>query len=114
MRGIRLVEVRQRFDALVVIAQRGRDHLVELRLWLAEGDALAALEALPQHAIGRRQRIAHEELALQLLRHGFELAAQLVARLRDALLVRTLVAVFFLMIRRPPRSTLFPYTTLFC
>src|ERR1035438_10779627 len=25
----------------------------------------------------------------------------------------TLVALFFLMIRRPPRSTLFPYTTLF-
>src|SRR5216683_3399635 len=26
---------------------------------------------------------------------------------------RTLIVVFFLMIRRPPRSTLFPYTTLF-
>src|SRR5260370_599412 len=26
---------------------------------------------------------------------------------------RLLCAVFFLMIRRPPRSTLFPYTTLF-
>src|ERR1039457_206547 len=26
---------------------------------------------------------------------------------------RTLLIVFFLMIRRPPRSTLFPYTTLF-
>src|SRR5471032_3188845 len=26
---------------------------------------------------------------------------------------RTLIAFFFLMIRRPPRSTLFPYTTLF-
>src|SRR6476620_12125941 len=28
-------------------------------------------------------------------------------------LVRFFVAFFFLMIRRPPRSTLFPYTTLF-
>src|SRR5476649_1319447 len=28
-------------------------------------------------------------------------------------LVKDLAAVFFLMIRRPPRSTLFPYTTLF-
>src|SRR3712207_9565721 len=28
-------------------------------------------------------------------------------------LVAYLVAFFFLMIRRPPRSTLFPYTTLF-
>src|ERR1035438_10677134 len=27
--------------------------------------------------------------------------------------VRLLACVFFLMIRRPPRSTLFPYTTLF-
>src|SRR3712207_8596227 len=27
--------------------------------------------------------------------------------------VRSLCAFFFLMIRRPPRSTLFPYTTLF-
>src|SRR6266571_9172961 len=26
---------------------------------------------------------------------------------------RDLLAIFFLMIRRPPRSTLFPYTTLF-
>ena len=26
---------------------------------------------------------------------------------------RALLVVFFLMIRRPPRSTLFPYTTLF-
>src|SRR3712207_8633635 len=30
-----------------------------------------------------------------------------------ALVVAALVLVFFLMIRRPPRSTLFPYTTLF-
>src|SRR2546430_11487044 len=28
-------------------------------------------------------------------------------------LIRCLMAFFFLMIRRPPRSTLFPYTTLF-
>src|SRR2546430_17688087 len=28
-------------------------------------------------------------------------------------LVRRLIFFFFLMIRRPPRSTLFPYTTLF-
>src|SRR6267142_6330192 len=27
--------------------------------------------------------------------------------------LRTLILFFFLMIRRPPRSTLFPYTTLF-
>src|SRR5260370_26035120 len=27
--------------------------------------------------------------------------------------IRIVVALFFLMIRRPPRSTLFPYTTLF-
>src|SRR5438067_10747382 len=27
--------------------------------------------------------------------------------------MRTLVRLFFLMLRRPPRSTLFPYTTLF-
>src|SRR5437016_6899271 len=30
-----------------------------------------------------------------------------------AVLVLVLVSLFFLMIRRPPRSTLFPYTTLF-
>src|SRR6266481_9707679 len=29
------------------------------------------------------------------------------------LLAERLISVFFLMIRRPPRSTLFPYTTLF-
>src|SRR5215216_7082451 len=33
--------------------------------------------------------------------------------LSGALLVSTYVFFFFLMIRRPPRSTLFPYTTLF-
>src|SRR3712207_8962147 len=31
----------------------------------------------------------------------------------DKWLVRIFVIFFFLMIRRPPRSTLFPYTTLF-
>src|SRR5215216_3289844 len=35
-------------------------------------------------------------------------------RVRDRLLVHTSsLYFFFLMIRRPPRSTLFPYTTLF-
>src|SRR3712207_7100467 len=29
------------------------------------------------------------------------------------MLLRSYIAFFFLMIRRPPRSTLFPYTTLF-
>src|SRR3712207_7619054 len=33
-------------------------------------------------------------------------------RVADAMLI-SLVIFFFLMIRRPPRSTLFPYTTLF-
>src|SRR5438874_8703532 len=31
----------------------------------------------------------------------------------ESILARTLFFLFFLMIRRPPRSTLFPYTTLF-
>src|SRR5438552_6629476 len=31
----------------------------------------------------------------------------------DRVLAHSLLSVFFLMIRRPPRSTLFPYTTLF-
>src|SRR6266496_4407766 len=34
-------------------------------------------------------------------------------RLRLAMLLHVLSLFFFLMIRRPPRSTLFPYTTLF-
>ena len=32
---------------------------------------------------------------------------------RDVLRVNCVCLIFFLMIRRPPRSTLFPYTTLF-
>src|ERR1039457_4213686 len=39
-------------------------------------------------------------------------AATLLFRCRRAIL-RLLIVFFFLMIRRPPRSTLFPYTTLF-
>src|SRR5437660_11860573 len=45
--------------------------------------------------------------------------AGLIARGRDAqrrpcrALARPLAEVFFLLMRRPPRSTLFPYTTLF-
>src|SRR3989442_748633 len=35
------------------------------------------------------------------------------SRLYSALLAHVSVFFFFLMIRRPPRSTLFPYTTLF-
>src|SRR5438270_13251140 len=34
-------------------------------------------------------------------------------RCRSAFCCSVLVVLFFLMIRRPPRSTLFPYTTLF-
>src|SRR5258707_802140 len=38
----------------------------------------------------------------------------LVIRLRSLRLLRVSgIVIFFLMIRRPPRSTLFPYTTLF-
>src|SRR2546422_11147248 len=33
--------------------------------------------------------------------------------MRDSLVSSCLFYLFFLMIRRPPRSTLFPYTTLF-
>src|SRR3712207_9398778 len=33
--------------------------------------------------------------------------------LSSMILVKILILFFFLMIRRPPRSTLFPYTTLF-
>src|SRR3712207_8146936 len=33
--------------------------------------------------------------------------------LKDVMLSSSIVLVFFLMIRLPPRSTLFPYTTLF-
>src|SRR5471032_1538642 len=36
-----------------------------------------------------------------------------VQRLRENVFALLNVTVFFLMIRRPPRSTLFPYTTLF-
>src|SRR6266571_7228955 len=44
------------------------------------------------------------------------LTRRLVVLLLDCLVARTIVVIslfFFLMIRRPPRSTLFPYTTLF-
>ena len=37
----------------------------------------------------------------------------LIVGARLAWLVRLFIFIFFLMIRRPPRSTLFPYTTLF-
>src|ERR1035437_10604445 len=41
------------------------------------------------------------------------MASQRATRLRVACLSWLIVVFFFLMIRRPPRSTLFPYTTLF-
>src|ERR1039457_3947767 len=39
--------------------------------------------------------------------------APVVARAKDTKYFNVAEALFFLMIRRPPRSTLFPYTTLF-
>src|SRR5690242_2169694 len=48
-------------------------------------------------------------LTMRFRPQGFPPSRQLEAQLT----VHRLVEVFFLMIRRPPRSTLFPYTTLF-
>src|SRR3954449_8794753 len=48
--------------------------------------------------------------ALQVLENRLE---RRVGLLGAGLRVRHFSSVFFLMIRRPPRSTLFPYTTLF-
>src|ERR1017187_6230858 len=51
----------------------------------------------------------------QKWRHGLTLdnLGNGVARLRAAVVFNAFLGCFFLMIRRPPRSTLFPYTTLF-
>src|SRR6201747_2685019 len=51
-----------------------------------------------------RHSNSHTRLALTL---GFHLVVRAVSG------VTVLIVFFFLMIRRPPRSTLFPYTTLF-
>src|SRR2546430_15102538 len=42
-----------------------------------------------------------------------KMSRTVVKQLRATLLPHATVFFFFLMIRRPPRSTLFPYTTLF-
>src|SRR6266536_1150914 len=61
----------------------------------------------------KKERERHEPRARQL---SYQMTTKRVeVSIADSLCVRFLCffAVFFLMIRRPPRSTLFPYTTLF-
>src|SRR5258706_205296 len=48
-----------------------------------------------------------------LQQQGSEIMRQMLTQLQTAGQYFTNLLIFFLMIRRPPRSTLFPYTTLF-
>src|SRR6266436_6740247 len=52
-----------------------------------------------------------EAFKLAIVLFGFNLASILAGS--DLIIGRLVIHFFFLMIRRPPRSTLFPYTTLF-
>src|SRR6266480_7197653 len=59
------------------------------------------------HPILRRRQTRRVRPAFRCMRDLFAFEI----RIRDGLAMRK--RIFFLMIRRPPRSTLFPYTTLF-
>src|SRR5689334_5126595 len=117
--GVDLVDLR----ALVELRGRCIDHALEGRVVAAQHDAVG---------LGQRERIGGELIGLRGLGAGNQtgnldvvhyeghcpvglndqerLDMALRSQNVDAELV---LVIFFLMIRRPPRSTLFPYTTLF-
>src|SRR6266571_8286497 len=70
------------------IAHRGPD---EHGIWVDGCVGLAARRLRVVDLVTGQQPLANEDGSVRLVANGF----------------------FFLMIRRPPRSTLFPYTTLF-
>src|SRR3954466_5386489 len=61
----------------------------------------------------KKPSTAWPRLHLVVARAGWVVGVSRPAGSRALLVVPVIVLVFFLMIRRPPRSTLFPYTTLF-
>src|SRR5471030_1893199 len=58
----------------------------------------------------KKNKMTHKSLSRD---GGFDLDQCIVKSWRIAHVVQHFAVFFFLMIRRPPRSTLFPYTTLF-
>src|SRR5438132_5766411 len=88
----RLVEIRQRLDALLVFGQRRGHELVQLRLGLAERDARAIAEIRVEDEVGGAGRVASEVLAAQLLREVLELLAEARAALRDFVRVGSSIA----------------------
>src|SRR6266850_351194 len=68
-------------------------------------DSVLPVHSLDEFVAGSAQDIAHDDaVVLLILNNENSLAHATTPRIP---------AFFFLMIRRPPRSTLFPYTTLF-
>src|SRR5260363_233003 len=88
-------------------SRRSEEHTSELQ----SPDHLVCrllLEKKKKHASGGRLRAAEKRLR-QCAPRGFQKSVVSVRAQR----VHCHAHFFFLMIRRPPRSTLFPYTTLF-
>src|SRR3989440_131395 len=75
-----------------------------------------SISSLQTHNVNRCGRSRHLARKLSLRRkrsspNVFEMAAT--ETITSIILIKLIRVFFFLMIRRPPRSTLFPYTTLF-
>src|SRR5258706_13367951 len=87
MRRKRLLVVRQGLQTLRPRGERGGHELRQLRLGLAERDAVHVADVRKEHEVRRGRRLAGEGVALQLARKVLELLAQDLARRRDALRV---------------------------
>src|SRR4029079_5746196 len=99
----------------VVVSQRSEEHTSEL-LSLAYLVCRLLLEKKTNHSLNSQTEPIHAHLTSihgsAHVRHARR-CAYVLLRITALSLHLSKMFCFFLMIRRPPRSTLFPYTTLF-
>src|SRR5437016_4488796 len=77
-------------------------------LW---GDTVNTASRMESHGVPGRIQVTSDTYARLRDRYQFEERGRITVKGKGEM--TTYFLVFFLMIRRPPRSTLFPYTTLF-
>src|SRR5690242_1655359 len=80
---------------------------------LPAADRIAMLAAGQLLQVGTPEQLYHAPSTREFAEFVGRAARLPAERMRDGVWVTVVSVFFFLLIRRPPRSTLFPYTTLF-
>ena len=81
--------------------------------WLDLLAVQGTLKSLLQHHSSKASLLQHSAFFTVQFFHPYMTTGKTIALTRWTFVGKVISLLFFLMIRRPPRSTLFPYTTLF-